>query len=196
MALPLINFMVMLNEQLVLPEFMSGIEVWMKETEQTAARFTEAFLVMTTTQDLLVNLIIIAIIPAIGEELLFRGLIQRLLIKWTQNAHWGILIASVLFSALHMQFFGFLPRMMLGVLFGYLFLWSGSLWLPILCHFINNGSAVVISYMEQQSLLNLDVDTIGTENQDSIITFACTIGISILLYLFYKKGKELKTIQV
>ena len=138
----------------------------------------------------------IAIIPAIGEELLFRGVIQRLFINWTKNAHWGILITSILFSALHMQFFGFFPRMMLGILFGYLFLWSGSLWLPILCHFINNGSAVVYVYLEQRGLMGFSSDTLGAENQDMLITIACSIAISGLLYLIYKKGKERQTIQV
>ena len=196
LALPLINWMVVINGHLALPEFMSSIEIWMKETEETAKRFTESFLIMSTTQDLAVNLLMVAIIPAIGEELLFRGLIQRLFINWTRSVHWGILIASILFSALHMQFFGFLPRMMLGILFGYLFLWSGTLWVPILCHFINNGSAVVFAYLEQRDLMWFNAENLGAENQDTMITIACTIAISGLLYLIYKKGKELQTIQV
>lgn len=193
LSLPLINWMVELNSNLALPEFMHGIELWMKESEETAEKFTEAFLAMSTAQDLAVNLLMIAVIPAIGEELLFRGMIQRLLINWTNNVHWGILIASVLFSALHMQFFGFLPRTMLGILFGYLFLWTGSLWIPILCHFINNGTAVVFAYYEQRDLLGFDPETLGAENQDTMITIACTIAISGLLYLINKRGRELRT---
>ena len=166
-ALPLVNWMMEINEFLKLPEFMASIEQWMKETEENAEKFTEAFLKMETTGDLLLNMVMIALIPAIGEELLFRGILQRLFSEWTKNAHWGIILAAVLFSAIHMQFYGFLPRMLLGVLFGYLFIWSKSLWLPIFGHFVNNGAAVIFAYLSNKGTITFDTDTLGTGEQET-----------------------------
>ena len=89
-----------------------------------------------------------AILPAIGEELLFRGVFQRLLTEWTRNIHWGIILAALLFSFFHFEFYGFLPRFLLGVFFGYLFVWTSSIWVPILAHFTNNFIIVVYSFYQ------------------------------------------------
>ena len=97
--------------------------------------------------DLVVNLIIVALLAAVGEELLFRGSMQNIFLEWTKNKHAAVWITAVLFSALHAQFYGFLPRMLLGVVLGYLYIWSGSLWLSMLFHFLNNGLAVLFSYL-------------------------------------------------
>ena len=120
-SLPLISWTTSLNEMMKLPSFLQGIETWMKETEDQAAELTESFLNVGSAGGLAVNLIMIALIPAIGEEFFFRGLLQRLFSEWFKNIHVAILIASVLFAAIHLQFYGFLPRMLLGALFGYLF---------------------------------------------------------------------------
>lgn len=190
LAFPLINWMIAVNEAMALPEFLSGLEAWMKQSEENAAVITTQFLKMDGPSDLILNLTMIAVIPAIGEELLFRGVIQRILIKWTKNTHLGIWIAAILFSALHMQFYGFLPRMMLGVLFGYLFVWSGSLLLPMICHLINNGTAVVFAYIEgAEALVSQEVD-LGNASEDKLLTAASAFAVAGLLYLIYKKEKS------
>ena len=168
---------------------MAGIEQWMKETEENAEKFTKAFLKMETTGDLLLNMVMIALIPAIGEELLFRGVLQRLFSEWTKNAHWGVFIAAVLFSAIHIQFYGFLPRMVLGVLFGYLFIWSRSLWLPIFGHFVNNGAAVIFAYLSSKGTIAFDTDTLGTGEQETLLPIASAVIIAGLLFLIYRKGR-------
>ena len=188
-SLPLVNWMVEINEMLKLPEFMASVEQWMKETEENAAIFTEAFLKMETLGDLLLNMMMIALIPAIGEELLFRGVLQRLFSEWTKNAHWGVLIAAVLFSAIHMQFYGFLPRMVLGVLLGYLFLWSKSLWLPIFGHFVNNGAAVIFTYLNNKEVIKFDTDTLGTGEQEVLFPIASAVIIAGLLFFIYRKKR-------
>lgn len=160
-ALPLINLLAEINSHLQLPEFLSGVEQWMRETELQAEMVTKKFLLMETPYDLLINLIIIAIIPAFGEELLFRGVIQRIFSNLTKNVHWGIFITAFLFAALHMQFFGFLPRIAMGMLFGYLLIWTKSLWVPILAHLVNNGMAVYVSYFINKGQLPEDVEKIG-----------------------------------
>ncbi|MCD6354102.1 MAG: CPBP family intramembrane metalloprotease [Prolixibacteraceae bacterium] len=161
-AAPFINFVGEINSNMHLPEWMSGIESWMKNAEGNAAKLTEAFLKVETTGGLIFNLFMIAFLPAIGEELLFRGVIQRIFTQMTHNHHWGIWITAILFSALHMQFYGFVPRMLLGVLFGYLLVWSGSIWLPILAHFLNNGIAVLAMFFIQKNMLDPKIEKIGS----------------------------------
>ena len=188
-ALPLVNWMMEINEFLKLPEFMASIEQWMKRAEENAEKFTKAFLKMETPGDLLLNMVMIALIPAIGEEMLFRGVLQRLFSEWTKNAHWGIIIAAIFFSAFHMQFYGFLPRMALGVLFGYLFIWSRSLWLPIFGHFVNNGAAVIFAYLSSKGTITFDTDTLGTGEQETLFPIASAVIIASLLFLIYRKGR-------
>lgn len=160
--LPAINFIGEWNSQMYFPEWLSGVEQWMKNAEENAAELTEAFLKVETTGGLLFNLFMIAFLPAIGEELLFRGVIQRIFTNWTKSFHWGIWVSAILFSALHIQFYGFVPRLLLGVLFGYLLVWSGSIWLPIIAHFFNNGFAVVSMYLIDKNILDPQIEEIGT----------------------------------
>ena len=188
-AVPIINALLVMNQGMQLPEFMSGIEAWIKEKEESAAVITEAFLKMDSTSDLLTNLFIIAVIPAIGEELLFRGVIQRLFTEMSRKPVMAILLSAVLFSALHMQFYGFLPRMLLGVLFGFLYLWSGSLWLPVLGHLINNGAAVYFAYLNKDHSLPFDEDTVGTMPGEWPYLIVSVIIVTLILIRLYRNRK-------
>jgi membrane protease YdiL (CAAX protease family) len=124
----------------------------------------------------------IAVLPAVGEELLFRGVIQKLFSKITRSHHWGIWISAILFSALHLQFYGFIPRLLLGAMFGYLLVWSGSLWLPILAHFINNAAAVTALFMIDHGYLNPSIEEFGAGVDDwHIGLFSLSAGLLILL---------------
>ncbi len=149
---PVIEWTSLLNQHLVLPSWMGSIEAWMRSSEQQASEITKAFLTTNTFGGLLGNLFIVAVLPAIGEELLFRGVLQKIIKRMTRNSHAAIWITAILFSALHLQFFGFLPRMLLGALFGYLLEWTGTLWLPILAHFINNAAGVILFFITGEGL--------------------------------------------
>lgn len=189
-AVPIINSLTVLNEGMQFPDWLSGIENWMKEKEMSAQKLTVAFLKMDTISSLFLNIIMIGILPSIGEELIFRGVFQRLFAEWTKNIHWGIVIAAFLFSAMHMQFYGFLPRMLLGILLGYLFYWSGSIWVPILGHFVNNTTAVIVYYFYADKMTK-DIENFGA-NQGSFIFLVLGIAIvAPLLYLFYKENKRI-----
>jgi hypothetical protein len=184
-SIPVINVLNVINEAMQLPEWLSGIETWMKEKEMSAQGLTEAFLRMDSLNDLMFNIVMIGVLPALGEELIFRGVFQRLFAEWTKNIHWGILIAAILFSAMHMQFYGFLPRLMLGILLGYLFYWSGSIWVPILGHFVNNAAAVIVYYFYADEM-SKEVENFGAA-EGSFIYLIIGLAIIIpLLYLFYK----------
>ncbi|MEI7664241.1 MAG: CPBP family intramembrane glutamic endopeptidase, partial [Bacteroidota bacterium] len=189
-ALPFINWMVSLNEMMKLPEFLKGVEAWMKSAEDEAARLTDAFMKMPTPGRFLFNLVMIALLPAIGEELLFRGLLQRLLKEWLKNIHVAIFISAFLFSAMHMQFYGFLPRMMLGILFGYLFYWSGSLWVPVSAHFINNGAVVIVAYLCQLGVLKGDYEKFGTTDNALLIGMSILITCGCLWFIFRVKPSD------
>jgi membrane protease YdiL (CAAX protease family) len=187
-ATPVINFLGEINSFLHLPEFLRGVEEWMKQAEAQAAELTTAFLRMDTINEFLINLFMIALIPAIGEELLFRGIIQNLFLRWSKNVHVSVWTAAVLFSALHMQFYGFLPRMILGGMLGYMLVWSGSLWLPIVAHFVNNAAAVIFYYLFQHNITTIDPDKIGT-GSDFVSLAGSFLFTVVLLAVLRGRGK-------
>ena len=181
---PAINQLIELNEVMRFPEWLAGMEQWMQETEEQAVELTEAFLNVSTLGGFLLNLLMIAILPAIGEELLFRGLLQRLFHDWLGNIHIAIILAGLLFGAMHLQFYGILPRTVLGILFGYLFFWSGSLWIPIFTHFLNNAVAVTVSFLQKQGVIGTSLEEFGST--DSLFLILSSIVISALaLYIFW-----------
>lgn len=187
-SLPAINWIISVNEMMKLPAALHGMEQWMKDTEDEAAQLTDAFLKTNTIGGLGVNLIMIAIIPAIGEEMLFRGILQRLFSEWFRNVHVAIVFTAFIFAAIHLQFYGFLPRMLLGVIFGYLFWWSGSLWLPIFAHFLNNGAAVVISFLVSRNMVKQDYENFGaTDNVFFIVSSIVLTGL--LLFWVYRNTR-------
>ncbi len=180
---PVINFTGALNAKMHLPEWLGSLEEWMRETEDAATRLTDAFLSTKSVGGLLFNLLMIAVLPAFGEELLFRGVIQEILTRWTRSAHWGIWLSAALFSALHMQFYGFVPRMLLAGMFGYLLVWSGSLWLPILAHFVNNAAAVTAMWLSGKSLIDPSVGEIGAASGEWHYALASLLFSGIILFI-------------
>lgn len=186
-AVPLINFLGDLNSRMVLPSWLAGLERQMKATEQHAALLTEKFLEINSPVQFFYAIIMIAVLPALGEELLFRGILQRIFSEWSGSKHTGVWATAILFSAMHMQFYGFVPRMLLGVMLGYLFLWSGSLWLPILAHFINNGAAVIASYLYKQNTISINPDTIGTENDMAVVAVSAVLTAGLLWFVYRRE---------
>jgi len=185
---PVIEWVSLVNQHLVLPSWMSSIEEWMRNSENQANKITEAFLTTKSIGGLVGNIFIVAVLPAIGEELLFRGLIQKLIKNMTGNSHWAIWITAALFSALHLQFFGFLPRMLLGALFGYLLEWTGTLWLPIIAHFINNAAGVIIFYVIGTGLEPDKAD--ATIFGDSTFLYAVLSSVFLWFLLRYLHSKR------
>ena len=128
---------------------------------------------------------LIALIPAIGEELLFRGVLQQLFTKWTGEAHLAIFISAFLFSAIHLQFFGFLPRFVLGLVLGYMFYWSKNLWLPILAHFTNNAFAIIFNYHFVAD--KIQIDFLNEETSVNIsAALISLLAVALLMFLLHK----------
>jgi len=190
-AVPVINFLVELNLGLSLPERLSGIEEKILGAEKDAQEMMNAFLSTTGTWGFILNLIMIAVIPALGEEFLFRGVIQRILTEWFKNHHVAIIVSAVLFSIMHFQFLGFLPRMALGVLFGYLFVWSGTIWIPVIAHFVNNAMAVVFVYLYSDGVIQYDLDTVGSTGETLIYTGFSVLAVAMMLAgIYYYERKR------
>lgn len=187
--IPAVNAMVWLNEQMNLPTFMKGIEDWMRESEDKTNLLTEAFLNVNTLGGLIINLLIIGFLAALGEEFLFRGVILRLFSDVLKNTHLAVILSAILFSAFHMQFYGFLPRAALGILFGYIYVWSGSLWIPIILHFIFNGTTVVVAYLFQNGLISTDVESFGVTDNVFIIS-ASFIFTFLFLWIIYRNRRD------
>ena len=178
-AIPCINLLADLNSHVQLPDSLASIEKQLKQMEEAAAALTERFLQAENIGILFINIALMAFLPALSEELSFRGTLQQIL----GNKHAAIWITAFLFSAIHMQFYGFVPRMLMGATFGYIFLWTGSLWVPVLMHFTNNGLAVIVYYLFGQ---NNSADTIGTGTTWWLGVISLMIT-SLGLLIFYRR---------
>ncbi len=187
-SLPMVQWLIEINQSVKFPSWLSSAETWMKQAEANAERLTEAFLATNTLTGFGVNLLMIAVLPAIGEELVFRGVLQRLFTEWFRNHHAGIFASAVLFSALHFQFYGFLPRTALGLIFGYLFAVTGSLWMPIVVHFINNALAVVVAFLFRREIIHHDYSELG-----KVANFWWMLAsVVLLMLLFFSINQHLK----
>lgn len=175
---PFIGWLLEMNMSIPFPD-------WILRLGNDSEKIVESFLKMNHLGDLIFNLLVIAIVPAIGEELLFRGYLQQSFSNWLSNPHVAIIVTAVLFSAIHLHFQAFLPRFILGVLLGYLFYWSGSLWLPILAHFANNAQAVIISYttFKVDSGVYSVISDVEVDPMMALFSFASVV---VLLFMFYK----------
>lgn len=158
-AMPLVGLLGELNRHI---EFPAGIANWMKEKEDSASQVLKGLLLHGSVKDLLLNIVFVAVLAAVGEELLFRGIGQRLLIKWFRSPWAGIIISAVLFSAFHLQFYGFFPRLMLGIFLGAMYWYSGSLWVPILGHFVYDALQIVMVYYRPDMMNEESVVSTGS----------------------------------
>ena len=186
--LPLNSAFAEWNAELKLPESMKALEELMKSMQDAAAEATEKMLNVNNISGLIINIIMIAGLAALGEELLFRSLLQTSLIKICKNAHIGIIIASAVFSFIHFEFYGFLPRLVLGLLLGYMFYFSGSIWIPMLMHFLNNGTIVVLYFLNNKGITNIDLETFGKTSTPILI--ASIIAMIALFYLSIRCSKK------
>ncbi|MEM7055792.1 MAG: CPBP family intramembrane glutamic endopeptidase [Bacteroidota bacterium] len=147
------------NLSVRLPAFLADFENWAQNKEAELKRLTELLTTFYNTTDFLSGIVVIAFIPAIGEELLFRGIVQSLFYQITKSTHLAIYIAALIFSAIHSQFYGLLPRFLLGVLFGYIYEWTKDLAFPTIAHFFNNSFTLFMLFLHQQGSIKQDVQT-------------------------------------
>ena len=191
-SMPAMNYMVYLNEQLSLPDSLSAIEQWMRATEDAAKAVTDSFLTGNTLLGLLGCVLLLGVLTGLSEEMLFRGALQGTLIE-SRNVHFSIWLTAFVFSVLHFQFFGFVPRMLLGAIFGYLLVWTGSLWVPVIAHALNNSVVVISSYFhpttpEAANAIETSFETIGVPTDGDFPKLAF---ISLILTYFLLRYRYL-----
>jgi membrane protease YdiL (CAAX protease family) len=182
-SFPIMGWINEQNQKMHLPGFLKNIEHWMREMENVGTDTTEAILKVKSVGGFVFNLIVIAIVPAICEELLFRGALQRTLVRAVKNHHIAIWTSAIIFSAIHLQFFGFFPRLFLGAGFGYIYYWTGSLRYTMFAHFLNNGMAVSVAYY-------LQINNLPPEKADEINVhwtgYVISAIITLALFKFLK----------
>ncbi len=188
-SLPITNQLSTWNESMRLG--LPKLEDWLQNMEKAATEVTERMLRVNTIGGLLFNLLIIALIPAIGEELTFRGVVQQALVKGCKNVHVGIILSAAIFSFIHFQFYGFLPRMFLGMLLGYMFYITGSLWMSILMHFVNNGTVVLIYYLNNKGITNVDAEHFGSVESAGLVIASLVVTV-ILIVWSWRKSKSIQ----
>jgi uncharacterized protein len=186
---PITGFTGQLNSFMHFPDWLSGVGEWITEKEEYATHLTNTLIISDTFGIMLFNLLMIAIIPAVGEEFIFRGVFQKIFYGLFKSGHVAVWVAAFLFSLMHFQFFGFLPRFILGLVFGYLYLWSGTLWLPVIAHFINNAVPTIAAYFRSWETVSGQTD-IALWKQLIFLPVPVLISLVILLYFRNKSGKE------
>lgn len=187
LALPLINFLAEWNASWDLPQIFI-------EMEQSTAILMERFLAVETFAGLLGNIFMIALLPAIGEELLFRGFLQKRFLSIFKNraasAHLAIWLTAIIFSAIHLQMLGFVPRLILGALLGYLAFWGGNLWFSIIAHFVNNALAVILSFCVNHRIISEDLPEIGKSGGWLIVALSVILVLALMTFFARRRSPK------
>jgi len=190
-VIPFINYMAEVNLKMEIP--LRALDELLRSLESTAEEMMHAFTATKSLGGLLVNLLMIAVIAALGEELIFRGLLQSLIGDLLKNIHLAILVTALFFSAFHFQFFSFLPRFFLGIILGYLMYYGQSIWYPILAHFVNNAMGVIYYYFNSRGSADDMLEEIGTS---TLIPVAAVVSLALFLLfglLWYKQVERFTT---
>lgn len=186
LAIPALNQIIFWNQNMSLPNCMHSIETIFREWEINNNKISEILLSGKTPISFISSLLVIGIITPIGEELFFRAGLQRIFMptlpKWI-----AVWLTAFIFSSLHLQFFGFIPRLLLGAFFGYLYSWTHSIWTPIIAHAINNSIVVIVTYLVSLGYLSSDIDQFGiTHSGIPWIAFGSFISV-VLIFIFFRK---------
>ena len=179
------------NKSVVFPEFLSSFETWAKLKESQLEELTIYLVSFDNFNEYLIGIIAIAIIPGFFEEFLFRGIIQKNFYLISRNHHLAIWLSAFIFSAIHMQFYGFFPRLLMGVLFGYLFHWSGSITYAMIAHAFNNFFAVTMWYAAQQGYFGKEYELGVNEPPDLPVVVIILSLILFLITIYFVRQKLL-----
>lgn len=195
-SLPAMNWLVEMNKAMSLPSWMAGIEQAMRAAEDNAAEVTQEMLNINSVGQLILCVLVVGVMAGLSEEMLFRGALLRTMQDSRLGNHAVVWITAFLFSALHMQFYGFVPRMLLGVWLGYLFVWTGSLWVPIIAHTLNNSTVVLMSYLSNKGVIpegfgdNLGLPAAGSFPWLATCSLIASLALAISVHAFYTSHRK------
>ncbi len=195
-SLPAMNWLVEMNKAMSLPSWMAGIEQAMRTAEDNAAEVTQEMLNINSVGQLILCVLVVGVMAGLSEEMLFRGAMLRTMQDSRLGNHAVVWITAILFSAFHMQFYGFVPRMLLGVWLGYLFVWTGSLWVPIIAHTLNNSTVVLMSYLSNKGVIpegfgdNLGLPAAGSFPWLATCSLIASLALAISVHAFYTSRRK------
>lgn len=187
-SIPAMNVIIEWNAGMSFPQSLHTIEEWMRQSEQQSSALISRMLDGTSVSNLITGIIIIGILTGLSEELFFRGMLQKILINRPMNAHFAIWTTAIIFSAVHMQFYGFIPRLLLGAFFGYLAWWGRSLWIPIMAHALNNSLVVISQWLINNNYITPNINKIGVGDSlsDFIVVSISVVVTTITIIQLYR----------
>ena len=185
-VLPLMSVIIAWNAGAHFPGFLHGFEEWARSSEDRAGVLTKFLTKFNTGARFAVGVVVIALVPAVAEELFFRGVIQKNLVRWF-SPHVGVWLGAAIFSAIHMQFFGFVPRFVLGLVLGYLYLWSGNILVSMAAHFTQNAFQLLLLYATQRGLFGWDFDPDSNAALPLGLVLPSALLSAGLLYLLHRQ---------
>ena len=189
LAIPALNQVVYWNQEMHLPEMMAGFEKWCRDMEALAEAQTKGLLSTTDLFPTAMNILVIGVLTGIGEEFFFRGALQRMLVWCRINPHVAIWTSAVIFSTLHFQFFGFIPRVLLGALFGYLYWWSGNIWVNSAAHALNNSLVIISTWLINKGALSEEFDMVGVSKGGFPLgAVISTAAVCLIIFWLYRRG--------
>ena len=184
--LPLMSVLIAWNAGAHFPGFLHGFEEWARASEDRAAVLTKFLTQFNSPTRFVVGVVVIGLVPAVAEELVFRGVIQQNLVRWF-SPQVGVWLGAALFSAIHMQFFGFVPRFVLGLVLGYLYLWSGNILVSMAAHFTQNAFQLLLLYATQRGLFGWDFDPDANTALPLSLVLPSVLLSAGLLYLLHRQ---------
>lgn len=188
---PFIEWLLEINNRLSLPAYFSSFEANLRSQETRYEVIQDTFMKMNNIRGLSTNILVLALFPAFLEEMFFRGMFQTYMQGILKNHHWAIFSSALFFSMVHFRFFGILPIFVLGMVLGYLFYWTSSLWASVFAHFLNNASAVVLVFLSQNGYINFQIDK-PMQNSTMVIvgSFALAAIFFLVLATYYAKRRD------
>jgi membrane protease YdiL (CAAX protease family) len=193
-TLPFMSTIIAWNAGAHFPASMHGFEVWARASEDRAAVLTKFLTKFNSPARFWVGVLVIALVPAVSEELVFRGVIQKNLVRWF-SPHVGVWLGAAIFSAIHFQFFGFVPRFVLGLVLGYLYLWSGNILVSMAAHFTQNAFQLIILYLSQQGQFGWGFDPDSTDALPWTLVVPSALLSAGLLYFLHQRLTAAATAQ-
>lgn len=187
-SIPAMNAVVEWNNSIELPESMAPIMEQMRAMEDAASQSIQKMIGGSGVGSLIMSILIIGIFAGFSEEIFFRGAMQRLL-GCRLGVHAAVWTTAIVFSLVHLQFFGFVPRMILGAFFGYLLVWSGSLWLAVIAHAFNNSLVVVFQWLQNSGTISTDINKVGVESASGSNIVLCIASILLVVAGIYTLRK-------
>lgn len=192
-SMPAMNWLVNANQEMTLPSWMSGLEQLMRTAEDQAAEATKQLLDIHSVGEMLACVFVVGFMAGLSEEMLFRGAMLRTMQDSRLGTHAVVWIVAIIFSAIHLQFYGFIPRMVLGLWLGYLLVWTRSLWVPIIAHTLNNSTVVVFSYLANKGIVpenfgdNIGLPADGGIPWLAILSAIASIGLVVWAHHHFRR---------